>query len=106
MKIATYVQWFKAASSWCNGIPLAICVFLSFVGTQIIRTVYDFALADWTEELSKEKFHIFIVFAALTGIFASWRTILFIFCGISASRNFHKSIFAAVLTAPINLFLM
>ena len=104
VKLSTYVMWFQSASSWGRGIPLTILIFLSFAVGQTVRTIYDFTLADWTEQLTSETFVIFVVFAALTAITAAWRTLLFIFVGIRASRNFHNTIFAAVLSAPINLF--
>lgn len=63
---STYITWFQSASTFGNGIPLAILVFLFFSFVQSGRTLSDIFLTFWSRDQSSFSYTLYIVISSIT----------------------------------------
>ena len=102
--VSTYVTWFRSAASCGGGVPLAVTVFLFFACVQMGRTLSDLTLTWWSRNQTYSSYVIYVIVSVLTLFLLIGRSFLFASVSVSASSNFHRSVFQSVLAAPINLF--
>ena len=102
--VSTYVTWFRSAASCGGGVPLAVTVFLFFACVQTGRTLSDLTLTWWSRDQTYSSYVIYVIVSVLTLFLLIGRSFLFASVSVSASSNFHRSVFQSVLAAPINLF--
>ena len=100
----TYLTWFNSAGSCGGGVGLALVVFLFFSLVQIGRTLSDLFLTWWSRDQTSSAYVLYVVVSGCTLLFLVGRSLIFAQVSVSASRNFHRSVFKSVLSAPINLF--
>jgi ATP-binding cassette, subfamily C (CFTR/MRP), member 1 len=102
--LGTYLAWFRSASPFGNGLPWALFIVLLYLIAQIGRTGSDFLLTNWAKAPDEPSLILYISLTCVTFVLLIVRGFLFMYTSVQASKNFHDTIFKAVLKAPINLF--